>query len=75
MIHAKSPFHTIAGRQRALSDAPTSHKQVTPMIALILRYGFVAGLIVGIPMVWRMLAAKPGAPKSRSPGCCSATSR
>ncbi len=29
------------------------------MIALILRYGIVAGLIVGIPMVWRMLAAKP----------------
>jgi len=31
------------------------------MIALILRYGFVAGLIVGTPMVWRMLAAEPGA--------------
>jgi hypothetical protein len=29
------------------------------MIALILRYGFVAGLIVGTPMVWRMLAAAP----------------
>jgi len=30
------------------------------MTALILRYGLVAGLIIGIPMVWRMLAAKPG---------------
>jgi hypothetical protein len=30
------------------------------MLSLILRYGSVAGLIVGIPMVWRMLAAKPG---------------
>ena len=61
MIHAKSPFHTIADQQRALSNAPSSHKQVIHMIALILRYGFVAGLIVGVPMVWRMLAAKAGA--------------
>jgi hypothetical protein len=30
------------------------------MFSLILRYGSVAGLIVGIPMIWRMLAAKPG---------------
>jgi len=30
------------------------------MTALILRYGLIAGLIIGIPMVWRMLAAKPG---------------
>lgn len=30
------------------------------MTALILRYGLLAGLIIGIPMVWRMLAAKPG---------------
>ena|SRR6187549_219848 len=30
------------------------------MTALILRYGIVAGLIIGIPMMWRMLAAKPG---------------
>ena len=30
------------------------------MIALILRYGLIAGLIIGIPMLWRMLAAKPG---------------
>jgi len=29
------------------------------MTSLILRYGVIAGLIVGIPMVWRMLAAKP----------------
>ena len=27
------------------------------MLSLILRYGFVAGLIVGIPMLWRMLTA------------------
>ena len=26
----------------------------------ILRYGLIAGLIIGIPMLWRMLAAKPG---------------
>ena len=31
------------------------------MIALILRYGFIAGLIVGVPMVWRMLAVEAGA--------------
>jgi hypothetical protein len=31
------------------------------MFAYILRYGFIAGLIVATPMVWRMLAAKPGA--------------
>ena len=31
------------------------------MIALILRYGFIAALIVGVPMVWRMLAVEPGA--------------
>src|SRR3982750_1727451 len=31
------------------------------MIAYILRYGIIAGLIVATPMVWRMLAAKPGA--------------
>jgi hypothetical protein len=31
------------------------------MFAYILRYGIVAGLIVATPMVWRMLAAKPGA--------------
>jgi hypothetical protein len=30
------------------------------MIFYILRYGIVAGLIIGIPMIWRMLAAKPG---------------
>jgi hypothetical protein len=30
------------------------------MLVLILRYGVVAGLIIGIPMIWRMLAAKPG---------------
>jgi hypothetical protein len=30
------------------------------MFKLILRYGVIAGLIIGIPMVWRMLAAKPG---------------
>ena len=30
------------------------------MFPLILRYGTVAGLIVAIPMVWRMLAAQPG---------------
>ena len=30
------------------------------MIALILRYGIVAGLIVATPMVWRMLAAHAG---------------
>ena len=31
------------------------------MLSYILRYGIVAGLIVATPMVWRMLAAKPGA--------------
>lgn len=31
------------------------------MLTYILRYGIVAGLIVATPMVWRMLAAKPGA--------------
>lgn len=30
------------------------------MTALILRYGIVSGLIVTVPWVWRMLAAKPG---------------
>lgn len=30
------------------------------MIPFILRYGVIAGLIIGIPMLWRMLAAKPG---------------
>jgi len=30
------------------------------MLAVILRYGVIAGLIIGIPMIWRMLAAKPG---------------
>ena len=30
------------------------------MTPFILRYGIVAGLIIGIPMLWRMLAAKPG---------------
>jgi len=29
------------------------------MLPYILRYGIVAGLIVAVPMVWRMLAAKP----------------
>jgi Protein of unknown function (DUF4199) len=30
------------------------------MLTLILRYGVIAGLIIGIPMTWRMLSAKPG---------------
>lgn len=30
------------------------------MINVILRYGIIGGLIVAIPMVWRMLAAQPG---------------
>jgi uncharacterized protein DUF4199 len=30
------------------------------MTAFIVRYGIIAGLIIGIPMLWRMLAAKPG---------------
>ena len=30
------------------------------MLALILRYGVIAGLIIGIPMVWRVLSVKPG---------------
>jgi uncharacterized protein DUF4199 len=30
------------------------------MLSYILRYGIVSGLIIGIPMIWRMLAAKPG---------------
>jgi hypothetical protein len=30
------------------------------MFKLILRYGVVAGLIIGIPMMWRMISAKPG---------------
>jgi hypothetical protein len=31
------------------------------MLAYIVRYGIVAGLIVATPMVWRMLAASPNA--------------
>ena len=31
------------------------------MLSYMLRYGIVSGLIVATPMVWRMLAAKPGA--------------
>jgi hypothetical protein len=30
------------------------------MLSYILRYGVVAGIIVATPMVWAMLAAKPG---------------
>ena len=30
------------------------------MLVLILRYGVIAGLIIAIPMMWRMLAAEPG---------------
>jgi hypothetical protein len=30
------------------------------MIGIIIRYGIVAGLIVAIPMMWRMLSAEPG---------------
>ncbi|HYJ41777.1 MAG TPA: DUF4199 domain-containing protein [Steroidobacteraceae bacterium] len=30
------------------------------MTAIILRYGVIAGLIIGVPMLWRMLSAKPG---------------
>jgi hypothetical protein len=30
------------------------------MTAFIIRYGIVGGLIIGIPMLWRMLAARPG---------------
>jgi len=30
------------------------------MLSLILRYGVIAGLVIGIPMMWRMLSAKPG---------------
>jgi hypothetical protein len=30
------------------------------MTAFIFRYGIISGLIIGIPMLWRMLAAKPG---------------
>jgi len=30
------------------------------MTAFIVRYGIIAGLIIGIPMLWRMLAAQPG---------------
>ncbi len=30
------------------------------MTPFILRYGIIAGLVIGIPMLWRMLAAKPG---------------
>ena len=30
------------------------------MTALIFRYGIIAGLIIGIPMMWRMISAKPG---------------
>jgi hypothetical protein len=32
-----------------------------PMIRLFLRYGIIAGLIVAIPMDWRMLSMKAGA--------------
>ena len=31
------------------------------MIRLFLRYGIIAGLIVAIPMDWRMLTMKAGA--------------
>ena len=30
------------------------------MISLIVRYGVIGGLIITIPMLWRMLTAKPG---------------
>ena len=30
------------------------------MLTFILRYGVIAGLIIGVPMMWRMLSAKPG---------------
>jgi Protein of unknown function (DUF4199) len=30
------------------------------MLNLIVRYGVIAGLIIGVPMMWRMLSAKPG---------------
>ncbi|HEU5136658.1 MAG TPA: DUF4199 domain-containing protein [Steroidobacteraceae bacterium] len=30
------------------------------MLSYIVRYGIIAGLIVGTPMVWGMLSAKPG---------------
>ena len=30
------------------------------MISLIVRYGVIGGLIIVIPMLWRMLSAKPG---------------
>jgi hypothetical protein len=30
------------------------------MTAFIVRYGVIAGLIIGVPMMWRMLSAKPG---------------
>lgn len=30
------------------------------MTALVFRYGIAAGLIIGIPMMWRMISAKPG---------------
>ena len=30
------------------------------MTAFIFRYGVIAGLIIGVPMMWRMLSAKPG---------------
>jgi hypothetical protein len=30
------------------------------MFTLIVRYGVIAGLIIGIPMMWRMISAKPG---------------
>jgi hypothetical protein len=30
------------------------------MLTLILRYGAIAGLIIGVPMMWLMISAKPG---------------
>ena len=41
-------------------DRGTSHNPGCFMTSFIFRYCIIAGLIIGIPMVWRMLAAKPG---------------
>jgi hypothetical protein len=51
----------MAARASVAFDAPSSNNNRCAMIGLILRYGTVAGLIVAIPMVWRMLSVEADA--------------
>jgi hypothetical protein len=51
----------IAGAAATAFDAPIyNDKKVLPMLALILRYGIIAGVIVVAPMLWIWLPLKPG---------------